>query len=383
MSKNRRLELIEEIQEKRKSHVIAYVLSDRTGAEGSISPDAVGEMYRLLSELKPLGRKPLDLFLFAHRGDTNVPWQMAAMIREMLDLFNVIVPYKAHGAATMIALGADTIIMSERGELSPVEVLTEGRLLSADGGPEVEGASVEDARAVMSLMESFGRVREKQRVDAFIRMMDRTHPMLLGSMHRLVEKTRTDCLKLLERRKRRFSSGRNRKIISRLFSDFGLTHRTITRSEAVKGIGLKQVQSEEALEPAFLELLTRYEEEFLRGEPFDPESALEGSDQDRRVFPDRKLAYMESTKRTRVFLEDLKVQKMRETPPNIHLDPQIVLPPLHLGAELKDEDLWSFVDRWLQSRLPALIDEALVRFRKSLPESGCQRASMNRRWMDE
>jgi hypothetical protein len=92
---------------------------------------------------------------------------------------------------------------------------------------------------------------------------------------------------------------------------------------------------------------------------------------------------MESTKRTRVLLEDLKVQKMRDTPPNIHLDPQIVLPPLHLGAELKDQDLWSFVDRWLQSRLPALIDEALVRFRRSLPESGCQRASMNRRWVDE
>jgi hypothetical protein len=97
----------------------------------------------------------------------------------------------------MIALGADTIVMSERGELSPVEVLREGRLLSADGGPEVEGASVDDAKAVMSLMESFGKVREKQRVDAFIRLMDRTHPMLLGSMHRLVEQTRTDCLKLL------------------------------------------------------------------------------------------------------------------------------------------------------------------------------------------
>jgi hypothetical protein len=383
MSKNRRLELIERIQEKRKSHVITCVLSDRPNAEGSISPDVVREMYRLLSELKPFGGKPLDLFLFAHRGDTTVPWQMVGMIREMFDLFNVIVPHKAHGAATMIALGADTIIMGERGELSPIEVLVPEGFLSGERGLEDKGASVEDAKALMSLMESFGRVREKQRIDAFLRTMASVNPLLLGSMQRRVEQTKTDCLRLLERRRRRFSKGRNRKIISHLFSDFGSSYRIITRSEAEKSIGLKQVRSEAELEPVFQELLALYEQELLTGEPFDPESALEHSDHDAKVFTNRKLVYMESAKGTRVFLEDLKVQKMRESPQNIRLDPQIILPSLNIGTELKEEDLWSFVEGWLQSHLPALIDEALGRFKRSLFVSGYQRTPMNQRWVDE
>ena len=238
MSKSRRLQLIEKIQERRKSHVITYVLGDHPHAEGRIGTDAVGEMYRLLSELRPFGKKPLDLFLVAHRGDTTVPWQMVGMIRELFDLFNVIVPHKAHGAATMIALGADTIIMGERGELSPIEVPIPRSFFSGERGSEDRGASVEDAKALVSLMEKFGKVREKQRIDAFLRTMDSINPLVLGSMHRVAEQTKMDCLRLLERRRRRFTKGRNGKIISGLFSDFASSHRTITRSEALKSLGL-------------------------------------------------------------------------------------------------------------------------------------------------
>jgi len=383
MAKNRRLELIESLQEKRKSHVIAYVLSDRPGAEGSIGPDAVDEMYRLVSELKPLGKKPLDLFLFAQRGDLTVPWQMVGMIREIFDLFNVMVPHRAHGAATMVALGADTLIMGERGELSPLEAFAPEGLRSGGQGPQAKGLELEDAKALMSLIEGFGRVREKQRIDAFLRAMDRIDPLLLGGMQRSVEQAKADCLRLLQKRRRAFTKGRNKKIVSRLFTDFLYPHRIVTRSEAVKSLGLKQVRSEGNLEPAFQELLTLYQEEFMSGRPFDPASDLEVSGLEEKLFPDRKLAYLETTKRTRVFLEDLKVQRMRESPVNMRLDPQIILPSLHGVAELKEEDLWSFIEGWLQSHLPVLMDEALVRFGKTLPVSGYQRIPMNRRWVDE
>ena len=72
----------------------------------------------------------------------------------------------------MIALGADTIIMGERGELSPIETLIPGDD-SFRGGIEKKGASAEDAKALMAIIESFGRIREKQRIDAFLRTMDR------------------------------------------------------------------------------------------------------------------------------------------------------------------------------------------------------------------
>lgn len=50
------------------------------------------EMHRLLCQLKPLDKRPLNLFLVAHLGDLTVPWQIVEMIREVVDLFNVIIP---------------------------------------------------------------------------------------------------------------------------------------------------------------------------------------------------------------------------------------------------------------------------------------------------
>lgn len=384
MNENRRLELMESIEKERKSRVVAYLLNDLPGSEASIGPDAVDEMYRLLCGLKPLEGRPLDLFLSARGGDLSVPWQMVGMIREMFDLFNVIIPHKAHGPATMIALGADTIIMGERATLSSIEVLVPaGNSLSNKENTEMKALGVEDAKAVMSFMEGFGRLREKQKIDAFVRMTDRVHPLLLGSMHKQVERLKADCLGLLETRKRRFSKGRNRKIVNRLFSDFASPHHCITRSEAVEHIGLKQVRREETLEPLFGELLALYEEEFKASAPFDPEIPHNPFEEDEKIFSNCKLAYLESAKSTRILVEDRKVQRTREAAPNVRLDPQIVLPALEIGSEVSQSDAWSFMEGWLQANLPALIDEALLRFNKSLPVSGYKWTSFNRRWVDE
>ena len=46
------------------------------------------------------------------------------MIREYCDKFSVLVPDKAHSAATMIALGADEIVMSNLSEISPIDPST-------------------------------------------------------------------------------------------------------------------------------------------------------------------------------------------------------------------------------------------------------------------
>jgi hypothetical protein len=207
MSSIRRRELIEKIQEERKSLVVAYALSDRRGCEGSISPDAVEELYRLLCDFKPFERKPLDLFLFAHQGDWTVPWHMVGMIREMFDLFNVIVPHKAHGPATMIALGADTIIMGERGTLSPIEITVPGDPFLKRPFAEGRGMSVEDAKALISFVEGFGRMREKQKIEALLRILDKVDPLFLGSMHKQEEQVRLDCLGLLGEEKKRFQQG--------------------------------------------------------------------------------------------------------------------------------------------------------------------------------
>jgi hypothetical protein len=380
MSKERRLKLIKHIQEQRNSTVVAYALSDRRNAEGSISADAVREIYESLCALRPLDKKALDLFICGCGGDTFVPWPLVSMVREMFDLFNVMIPYKALGPATMMALGADTIIMGEKGELGPVDVdIPFPHDARQQNGGEVFTAGAADVNGFFSLLEGLGRVREKQRIDAFLRTTDSFSPLILGRINKTVEQAKSECFKLLESRNRPYRAAANNKIVARLFSDFSSPNQRISRKEA-RTYGLKHVRQDDALEPVIWELWSLYEEEFRSRDPFYPEDVMEESEEDEVLFQGHKLAYVECTKRTRVHQENVKIRRIRENPPDIQFDPQIVLPSIPTDRE---EVLWPTIQDWLQGNLPLLIEERMEKFKKSLPTRGYERVHLNKRWADE
>jgi hypothetical protein len=183
-----------------------------------------------------------------------------------------------------------------------------------------------------------------------------------------------DCIGLLEKRKRRF--GKVKKHENRdpvcfwIPPPIGID---ITRSEAKGTIGLKQVRIARSLLNLFFgKLLSLYEQEFKTDAPLYPAALPEALDQDEMVFANRKRGFIESTKRSRVLVEDRKVQEIREIAPSIRLDPQIILPALEIPSELSEPDVWSFIEGWLQGNLPGLIEDSFVRFKRSLPVSRVQ-----------
>ncbi len=107
--------LIQQLEKSRDSRVITYLTSDR---QGPFSARIAVDVIPLVSkQLQAIGKtQNIDLFLYTAGGDTMVPWRLVSMIREYCDQFSVIVPYKAHSAGTMIALGADEIVMSDLSE---------------------------------------------------------------------------------------------------------------------------------------------------------------------------------------------------------------------------------------------------------------------------
>src|SRR3989344_761588 len=120
----RTIDLIKKIEEKRSSKVITYITSDR---QGPVNARVAMDIIPIVSEqLRKIGTKvsKIDLFLYTAGGDTMVPWRLVSMIREYCDTFSVLVPYKAHSAGTMIALGADEIVMSDLSEISPIDPST-------------------------------------------------------------------------------------------------------------------------------------------------------------------------------------------------------------------------------------------------------------------
>src|SRR5215210_5318043 len=98
-----RTALLSSIERARNSHVIAYVLHD--GA--AIADDAILQLY---DKLEAGGhRARLDLLLVARAGYPEACWRVITLLREYCDHLGLLVPYRAHGGGTLIALGADEI----------------------------------------------------------------------------------------------------------------------------------------------------------------------------------------------------------------------------------------------------------------------------------
>lgn len=67
----------------------------------------------LFDQLRSCGKqKAIDLVLFTNGGDTEAPWRIVSLFREFADKFSVVVPHRALSAGTLIALGADEIVMT-------------------------------------------------------------------------------------------------------------------------------------------------------------------------------------------------------------------------------------------------------------------------------
>ena len=65
--------------------------------------------------------KNIDFFIYSIGGHGEVPWKIVSMIREFCNNFSILIPFKAYSAATLIALGADSIVMGRKAELGPVD----------------------------------------------------------------------------------------------------------------------------------------------------------------------------------------------------------------------------------------------------------------------
>ena len=115
-----RLAYFKKLESLRERPLITYVTSVRRGAEGSMAKDAVPELLDQLQALEP-ATEALDLLLVSDGGDPTVAWSIVSLIRERVKEFAVLVPQAAYSAATLIALGADEIVMHPNGNLGPVD----------------------------------------------------------------------------------------------------------------------------------------------------------------------------------------------------------------------------------------------------------------------
>ena len=290
--------LIKKIEEKRGSKVITYVTSDRKGpVNARIAMDVIPVIS---GHLRKIGKtEKIDLFLYSTGGDTMVPWRMVSMIREYCKEFSVLIPYKAHSAATMISLGADEIVMSDLSELSPIDPSTANVFNPQDpNNPQNKiPISVEDVMAYFDLAKNkFGIKNDEDLTKIFNKFVEsnpQIHPLALGNVNRTHNLIRILAKRLLKSRQQTTEEEQINRIVD-YFTEKLYSHQYyIGRKEAKEDLGLTTVQSADSnLADLMTELYEEYKKDMKSDVVWNPETELGESQAINKK--EYKIAFVES-----------------------------------------------------------------------------------------
>jgi hypothetical protein len=279
MSYADRVKLIEEIERLRNSKVICYLTGIRQNSVAQMADDAVREMFDHLALLPSRPIPQLDIFLCSNGGSGTVPWRLVSLFREFTNKLAVLVPYKAYSAATMLALGADEIVMGPFGEMGPIDPTVTNEYNPVDPATQQKiGISVEDVKAYVGFVkETVGIRHEDELIKAIEILAQKVHPLALGNVERFISQSRLIARKILLTHMSAASEHEVEEIIETLASKLYFHGHPINRREA-RELKLKVIeQVPPALETAMWKLYEDFETELENKVPFDPMAGIAAS----------------------------------------------------------------------------------------------------------
>jgi hypothetical protein len=269
--------IIRKIEQKRGSTVICFLTTLRPGVVGMIAGDQVRVFFDHLLLLPNRPIEKLDIFLCSNGGDGTVPWRLVALFREFANRFNVLIPYRAYSAASLLALGADEIVMHPFAELGPIDPT-----VSNDFNPEdprtgqKRGISVEDVTAYVHFIKStVGITHEDELIRAIEILAKEVHPIALGNIERFVSQSRMIARKILRTHMEEGDAHIIDEIVENMASKLYFHGHPINRREARDELKLKVSDDPDAtLERWLWDLYKDYETEFENLDFFNPAAEL-------------------------------------------------------------------------------------------------------------
>lgn len=331
-------QLIQQIEGLRNSRVITYLTSDRQGPfNARIAIDVIPLISKQLQTIQKTDN--IDLFLYSAGGDTMVPWRLVSMIREHCDKFSVLIPYKAHSAATMIALGADEIVMSDLSEISPIDPSTANIFNPEDlKNPQNKiPISVEDVMAYFDLAKNkFGIKNDDDLAKIFNKFVEsnpQIHPLALGNVNRIHNLIRILAKRLLKSHKAPMKDNDIEKIVD-YFTEKLYSHQYfIGRKEAKEDLGLKTVtDANDTLSKAMTGLYEEYKKELDFSKTWNPENEIGINAMQNKK--DYKIAYIESWQLSNYY--DISVEYKKQQVNMVQQTPQgpIQIPQEQVGFKI-------------------------------------------------
>jgi len=267
MGRSQRIELYKQIEEHRKRPLIVYVTSKRSGIVAYMATDALPYIIEQIDNL-PKASKSVDFLIASYGGDPMVAWRILTLIRQRLGEEGnvaVLIPHSAYSAATLVALGANHIVMHPNGHLGPVDMQI---TTVSESGPK--RFSTEDISAFLDFVRENLRITDQEHVRMLFELTVKEVGSLgigftartsrlavdlgerLLAMHMKDDEARTKLHSIVENMSRKFQSHAY----------------PVSRTEALK-LGLPVENRDEALEELIWKAWLDIEEELQENTPFD------------------------------------------------------------------------------------------------------------------
>lgn len=378
MPRKERVKLIRAIAKERSSKVLTYICGDRIPVPAQISEDAIRPLIECLDvaiQNKPVDK--IDLFLYSRGGQVEVPWKIIAKLRERCKTLGVLVPYKAHSAATMIAIGADEVVLSKDAELGPIDPALKRRI-SQGGVLMDEDIRVEDVMSFVDFLSEKVGLEDQQSIADNIKVMaEQLPPWVLGSLYRTHSHIRLVAQRLLASHNKPLDKKAANKIIEELAEKIFFHNHAISRME-VETLGLPITKPSDSLEKLMWKLLGEYEVALKMRDPIDVNAVLP-DDKDDIKMP-VCIAMIESIPMTWACSGDFHIIRSRNAPESVNASFSFNINlPEGIGEDAIPQEIVEQLQQQLKQNIPAIVAEQT---RKQSPVTGTTGTHRNLAWRD-
>jgi len=261
--------LYQEVEKKRGRPLLVYVTNSRQGAQAQMAADVVPHVAKQLLCL-PANTEALDLLVVSDGGDPTVSWRLVSMIREKVKEFAVLLPFSAFSAATLLALGADQLVMHPFANLGPVDPQLRYVKRGAAGQPDEEIVfGSEDVRHFLEFIRSDVGISDQEPLGkAFESAMKDVGAIPLGIAKRGTNLAISMAEKLLTLH---MADKNQAKVIAESLNSAYYHHGYPLGRKEAEEIGLSVVKAEDAgVDGLIWEIWTDLAAEMASETPFDP-----------------------------------------------------------------------------------------------------------------
>ncbi len=228
------------------------VLTYWNSTKGSICQNDTVGLYALLRSTGKLKR--MSLFLKSDGGSGQAALRMVNLLRQYVDHLTVLAPLECQSAATMLALGADRVLMGPLAQLSAVDTSLTHDLSPIDRDNDRVSVSNDELLRVIRLWTEQARNSTSNPYEALFPFI---HPLVIGAVDRSSALSTRICEEILSYHMK--DPKRTTEISNILNSGYPSHSYPITLREA-KRIGLKVEPMNEQVNASLFELNEIYSE---------------------------------------------------------------------------------------------------------------------------